>query len=143
MNALKSLFAELFSIRRYKANQGKAVRYATFYGAWIFFISGAWVFWNQAFAEVPVLNEMSVRGVIAGLIAVFGGWFSYRLIQWAVFADFLISVESEMVKVSWPSKNELYQSTLVVLAMFVIIAAFIFVFDLVWLQIFKWIKIMS
>jgi len=139
---VKSLFAEMFRVRRYKANQGKMVRYSTFYGAWAIFLSGAWVFYSQVFAAIPILNGTLVRGLIAGLIVALGGWFSYRLTHWAVFADFLISVESEMVKVSWPSKNELYQSTLVVLAMFAIIAAFIFAFDMVWLSIFRLIKVM-
>ena len=32
-------------------------------------------------------------------------WFAYRLVNLSSFADFLIAVEVEMTKVSWPSRD--------------------------------------
>ncbi|MDR1270647.1 MAG: preprotein translocase subunit SecE, partial [Planctomycetaceae bacterium] len=72
-----------------------------------------------------------------------GMWFGYRLVHWPVFADFLVSVESEMVKVSWPGKAELYSSTIVVLVMFAILSAMIYLFDLVWVFIFNFLEILG
>lgn len=44
-------------------------------------------------------------------------------------ARFLREVRSEMSKVTWPSRNELVQSTIVVLVAVVIAGIFIFLFD--------------
>ena len=44
-------------------------------------------------------------------------WVSYRLVNFPSFADFLIAVEAEMNKVSWPTRVELFRSSIVVLIM--------------------------
>ena len=44
-------------------------------------------------------------------------WVSYRLVNVPGFADFLIAVEAEMNKVSWPTRTELFRSSIVVLIM--------------------------
>jgi preprotein translocase SecE subunit len=67
----------------------------------------------------------------------FGLWFGYRLINWTTFGDFLISVEGEMAKVSWPGKAELRSSTIVVLVVFMFLAGMILVYDLLLLSLFK------
>lgn len=136
------LVKELFRVRRYKSNLGKLVRKLTMIGVWIVFASGAYKFTQVVFESIPLLNDQGVRYIIAALITAFGIWFGYRLVNWPTFADFLVSVEAEMVKVSWPGKAELYSSTIVVLVMFGILTAMIFIFDMAWLQIFRWIKIM-
>lgn len=131
------LIKELFRVRLYKSNQGKLVRRLTMLGIIAIFASGAYKFFDMAFLEVAILSSMGARGIIAGLICAAGAWFAFRVVNWPTFADFLISVESEMVKVSWPSKAETYSSTLVVLTMFFLLAALIFLFDMVWIQIFR------
>lgn len=78
---------------------------------------------------------------LAGLLLFFGLWFGYRLVQWETFADFLISVEAEMAKVSWPGKAELKSSTIVVLVVFLFLAGMILICDLVLLSGLKWIGI--
>ena len=74
---------------------------------------------------------------MAGLIALFGMWFGFRLINWTTFADFLISVEGEMAKVSWPGKAELRSSTIVVLVVFAFLAGMLLIYDLLLLSLFK------
>jgi preprotein translocase subunit SecE len=53
------------------------------------------------------------------------------------FADFLIAVEAEMNKVSWPTRGELVRSSLVVLFTIFALAAVLFGFDAVWNAIFR------
>jgi preprotein translocase subunit SecE len=137
------LFKELFRVRRYKNNQGRLIRRLTMIGVWAVFVCGAYKFTLLAFDWAPLLREQSVRYIVALLITLIGMWFGYRLVHWPTFADFLVSVESEMVKVSWPGKAELYSSTIVVLVMFVILSAMIYVFDLVWVFIFNSIGILG
>ncbi len=52
------------------------------------------------------------------------------------FADFLISVEGEMNKVSWPSRAELFRASLVVILVIFFLAAVLFCYDLLlrWLM---------
>ena len=74
---------------------------------------------------------------MAGLILLFGLWFGYRLVQWVTFADFLISVEGEMAKVSWPGKAELRSSTFVVLIVFFLLAGVLYAYDLIFVLLFR------
>ncbi len=139
------LVKELFKVRRYKPNQGRLVRQLTMLGVWAIFLSAAYKFFEMPFLDIPLLTVFShlwVRGVAAAIIGLFGVWFGFRLVNWPIFADFLVAVESEMVKVSWPGKAELYSSTVVVLVMFLALSAMIFAFDLFWLKIFTWIKVL-
>jgi preprotein translocase subunit SecE len=47
------------------------------------------------------------------------------------FADFLISVEGEMNKVSWPSRSELFRASLVVILVIFFLAALLFGYDFI------------
>ena len=140
---LKTLFKELFSAKLYKSSQGLNVRRATMVAVGVLFLSGAYKFTLVPFENWPLLSDWHVRWVVAGIIAFCGCWVAFRLVNWSVFADFLVSVEAEMIKVSWPQKNEVYSSTLVVLAMFLILAALIFAFDVVWVWVFRWIGVIA
>ena len=55
-----------------------------------------------------------VAQYIVPLTVLVGGlWASFRVVQLPSFADFLISVEAEMNKVSWPSWDELIRASIV------------------------------
>jgi preprotein translocase subunit SecE len=141
------LLKELFRFRRYKASQGRLIRRLTMVGVWLLFLTGAWkcthldFMWIAAWAgksgESAGTFALIFSYSIAGLIALFGIWFGYRLVQWTTFADFLISVEGEMAKVSWPGKAELRSSTIVVLTVFLLLSAMIYVADLILVFLFK------
>ncbi len=79
-------------------------------------------------------------GVPAGLLLV-GWWCSFRLVNMPSFADFLIAVEAEMNKVSWPSRQELFRGSLVVLLTMFFLAAMLFLFDAVWKILFTYLGI--
>ncbi|MDR2706977.1 MAG: preprotein translocase subunit SecE [Planctomycetaceae bacterium] len=140
---MRDLFKELFRVRRYKNNQGRLVRRLTMFGVWAVIICGAYKFTQLAFDWAPLLREQQIRYIVGLLFVMVGMWFGYRLVHWPVFADFLVSVESEMVKVSWPGKAELYSSTIVVLVMFAILSAMIYLFDLVWVSFFNLLGILG
>ncbi len=140
---MTELFKELLSYRLYKNSQGRLVRRLTMIAIVVLFASGAYKFTTLPLDNIPVLGDASVLWMIAGLLTLFGWWIGFRAINYPPFADFLISVEAEMVKVSWPSYAELYSSTLVVIVMFLILSALIFAFDLVWFFIFHKIGIIA
>lgn len=75
------------------------------------------------------------RSVQVGLPLVLwlaSAWVAFRLVNLAVFADFLISVESELLRVTWPARQEVIQATIVVVTTMVGLGAFLFLVDLVW-----------
>ncbi|MDR1484162.1 MAG: preprotein translocase subunit SecE [Planctomycetaceae bacterium] len=136
------LIKEFFRFRRFKPSQGVYARRLTAFGIFIIFASGAY----RLFVTSPVLpfikaDTQLVAGITAIVITLLGAWFAFRIVNWPTFANFLASVEGEMAKVSWPSWAELYSSTVVVLTLFVILAAMILVFDLAWMTIFKIIRV--
>ena len=99
----------------------------------IIFICGAYSLF------VNLSASLEARGIICGLISVVGCWFAFRLVNWPAFADFLVSVEAEMMKVSWPSRQETYASTMVVLVVLALLAFVIYIYDIVWYLIFRYI----
>jgi preprotein translocase SecE subunit len=64
----------------------------------------------------------------AAAVAFFGGIAAVGFV--ARSADFLIEVESEMVKVTWPTRPEVVRATVMISVMTVILAVLIFVIDI-------------
>ena len=58
-----------------------------------------------------------------------GAWISFRIVNLPKFADFLISVEAEMNKVSWPTSGELWRASMVVIAVIFFLAGLLFFYD--------------
>jgi preprotein translocase subunit SecE len=81
--------------------------------------------------------------LICGSITLLAAWIIYRLVNWPVFAEFLISVEAEMNKVSWASKQELYRATIVVLSTMLFLGIVLFVYDKIWLEILSRIGVLQ
>ncbi|MEO0530079.1 MAG: preprotein translocase subunit SecE, partial [Planctomycetota bacterium] len=57
------------------------------------------------------------------------GWAAFRLIQLPKFAEFLIAVEAEMGKVSWPTQSELLKASGVVIFVIFGLAGLLFLYD--------------
>jgi len=70
-----------------------------------------------------------------------GIWFAYRVVNYTAFADFLIAVEAEMNKVSWPAKTELWNASVVVMFVIFAMAGLLWVFDIIWSFLFQLINI--
>ena len=80
--------------------------------------------------------EKQLPLMVAVSITVIGLWATFRIIHWPRFADFLISVEAEMDKVTWSDWDELKRSTAVVLFAMVFLTLVLFVFDVFWQKVF-------
>jgi len=92
------------------------------------------------------LSEVSFDGMtnwvklgIPAFLFLLGSWASYRLMHWPRFADFLVAVQGELDKVNWATWEYLYRATGVVLVTMVIAAAFLWVCDFVWVNLFNFI----
>ncbi len=140
--ARASFLQDLFQLGVYKRNQGRIVRQVTFAALAITLLLAAWQIWavlqNRSGFLWSYLPGMEfLQYLIPGLLLLVGLWISYRLVNYPQFADFLIAVEAEMNKVSWPSKTELIRSSLVVIFMMFFLAFILFGFDLVWRALFQ------
>jgi len=132
-------FGELFQVGVYKRSQGRVTRQATFAALAAAVAIGAWRFHGYFGPSF----KSGVGYLIAGVILLVGLWICYRVVNIPRFADFLIAVEAEMNKVSWPSKGELYRSSAVVIFVMLALALMLFGFDLLWGFTFEWLGILK
>lgn len=124
---------ELARVGLYKRTQGKITRQVTAASLFVTIALGCWQLsvmlktwsWLQA-------RALGLEYAIPGALIALGGWFSYRLVNYPPFADFLIAVEAEMAKVSWPSRRELVRATIVVLVTMLVLTIMLSVYDTVW-----------
>jgi preprotein translocase subunit SecE len=150
----KTIIGEMFSFEYFKRNLGKTTRRATAGAIALIFILGAYSFstglgmqWSASLKDaIEKGGSMAalysallivVQYVIPGFLAIGGSWFGFRVVQYPPFADFLIAVEAEMTKVTWPDRTHLFRGTVVVLSTMFILTMAMFVYDLVWQAVFR------
>ena len=121
---MAGFFRELLSTQLYKKAQGRVVRQWTFAGVLVILCGGLW-----RLSASLIQQDALVRFGVPALLAVLAVWFCYRLVNYPKFADFLIQVEAEMRKVSWPGRTELINSVLVVIVVMFFLAALLFGYD--------------
>ncbi|HVU90399.1 MAG TPA: preprotein translocase subunit SecE [Pirellulales bacterium] len=153
--ATATLWRDLFSLGFYKRSQGRIARQATFIILALVVCLAGWSLLDYMSDKVlPFTNlllggEAAEGGAAAGkatydaingyaryllpLALVFGGvWLAFRAVNVPRIADFLIAVEAEMNKVSWPSRTEMFRATLVVIFTIFGLAVILFGYDLLW-----------
>jgi preprotein translocase subunit SecE len=119
---------ELAAATLYKRNQGKLIRQLTGAAVFLVFGLGAYVMSQTILLGQP----QGVKFGIPAAIAVFGAWLAFRVVNMPRFADFLISVEGELHKVTWASRNEVYRATIVVIATMFLFGAILAAYDALW-----------
>lgn len=117
----------ILTAQPYKPGQGKMARNGTLIAIGILIVSGMYS-WGQIQVGADSFTKWGIP-VIFGCVA---GWVTYRMVHYPRFADFLISTEAEMAKVTWPSREELRASTIVVLVNVLLFAVFLFATDSFW-----------
>ena len=126
-----SLFGEMFQIGLYKPSQGQITRQTTCGTLWLVTLIAAWRIY------VTLDQHPMYQYSLPFALIVVAFWASYRLVNYPRFADFLIAVEAEMNKVSWPSWPELTRSSMVVIFVMFALAAMLLLMDTVWTLLFK------
>ena len=133
-----SFLQNLFRAGLYKRNQGRITRQVTFAAIAITVLLGCWQLHQSA-----ATNDLVMRVGVPGGLLLLGLWIAYRVVNLPVFSDFLISVEAEMSKVSWPTKTELVRGSMVVLITILFLAGFLAMFDFLWAMVFKYLGIVG
>ncbi len=129
--------SELFRFGLYKPNQGRVVRQVTFLAVALISCLAGFEVLRAGWA-----SRLGAGGYGIGIaVAILGCWIGYRLVNFSTFADFLIAVEAEMNKVSWPGRTQLWNASVVVMFVIFAMAAALFFFDIVWTKLFELIGI--
>lgn len=118
-------------LHRHRPTMGLIARRATMLTIIILVSLGTYTLRNWINGTYTAADRSSVD-VVMGFVALLGLWFSYRIVHWYKFAEFLIAVQNEMAKVSWPKKPELINSSIVVILTMFLFTLVLFVYDLVW-----------
>ena len=124
--SLNGFWRDMFQIGLYKRNQGRITRQLTFAALALIAGLGAWRL-HDFFAP----SSFTDYGV-PWILGIVGVWLSFRVVNMPRFADFLIAVEAEMSKVSWPTRKELFRGSAVVIVTIVVLASVLVFFDFVW-----------
>ena len=122
------------ALQIYKSGQGRYVRVGTAIGAALVMMVLAWYVWlllnrhlptGEDFKTIKTYLEYSIPAVFFMAMAAVAAYY----LNHPALVDFLIATESEMKKVSWSSRAELFGSTTVVIATVFLLAFIIWVVD--------------
>jgi preprotein translocase subunit SecE len=138
-----SFWDGLLSVGLYKRNQGRLTRQLTAAALGLILALGMWTLSNNLLADYdnPVILSFPLRQWLPFLLFLVGMWLVYRIVNYPRFADFLISVEAEIDKVTWASKAELYRATVVVLIVMFTIGSILYLYDFIWLYFFRFLRV--
>ncbi len=120
-------FANLTQTGLYKPLQGKQARLWTAVGLALIIGFGLY----ELFLSIKDSSTVTAS-LVTGAIGAAFGWFTFRLLEFPPFVDFLIATEAEMNKVSWTSRDDLKRATTVVLVTVLLMAVFLFGVDWLW-----------
>ena len=84
-----------------------------------------------------------VRYGVATALVVVAAMVMFWMVNRPRSADFMIATEGEMKKVSWSSRKEVVGSTKVVIITTLILTAILFAVDMLFTQLFVWIKVLG
>jgi preprotein translocase subunit SecE len=124
--ALGGIWRDIFQLGLYKRTQGRIARQLTFAAIALAIIIGA-IRMSDVFGTGSL-----TKYAIPGIVIVVGLWLAFRLVNLPKFADFLIAVEAEMSKVSWPTRPELVRGSVVVIITLVFFAVILTLYDAIW-----------
>jgi preprotein translocase subunit SecE len=114
----------------YKRGQGTPTRLGSGLGLFVIVLIGCVVLY-QHLAEQSIL----VQTLVPVGVCVVLSWLIFWLMNKPTVADFLITSEGEIKKVSWSSRREIVVSTTVVICVVILMAVGLAVIDLL----FNWI----
>ncbi len=130
--AVGAFFQELVQVGIYKRSQGRVTRQVTFAALAVVVTLGMWRL-HIVMNTWRVVNTMpGIQYWMPGLLLLALFWVAYRVVNLPAFADFLIAVEAEMNKVSWPTRTELFRASMVVLFTIFFLAIVLATFDFGW-----------
>ncbi len=136
-----AIFQELLTIGIYKRSQGRITRQVTF-AALVLAVTVGFYRLSQTLHGSMGDQVFGMAYWLPGVLCLLGWWVSFRVVNMPNFTDFLIAVEAEMNKVSWPTRGELFRASMVVLICIIVLALILFAYDIIWQSFFRWLSIL-
>lgn len=130
---------ELGSMSLYKKTQGRLTRQLTFLAV----VVGAACACFQLSTSWLLEMEPAIRTGVPIAIAVAITWIAFRAVNYAPFAEFLISVQAEVTKVNWPSWGELKRATIVVIFAMFFLGFILFAYDFLWYKVLSLVGVLQ
>ena len=130
--------ARAVSTGHLQAQPGPDLRQVTFVVLALAVLIGAWRL-SLMLTDVG----RNAQFLLPSAAAAVGIWLAFRLVNFPSFADFLIAVEAEMNKVSWPTRGELIRSSLVVIFCIFSLAAILFAYDAFWKTLLQLLRVVG
>jgi preprotein translocase subunit SecE len=127
-----AIFQEFFRVGIYKRSQGRITRQVTFAA-----MAAAIALGLLRMSSLLVTSGPEIQYGVPGGLLLACLWASYRMVNFPAFADFLIAVEAEMNKVSWPTRAELFRASMVVLIVIFVLAFVLAGYDIFWKLMFS------
>lgn len=128
----------------YKPGQGYWTRVMTAIGVGMLGLAGANWAWNELAAVTTSFEVLYLQATAAGLIALITALLAYWLVGLNRRTnEFFIATEGEMRKVAWPPRKELTGSTWVVIGVSILIATILFISDIVFSSLFRWLDVLK
>ncbi len=131
-----TFFYELVRVGVYKRNQGRITRQVTFAA-----VMAAIALGLLRLGSIMVSKGPEYQFGLPVVLLLLGAWTLYRLVNVPPFADFLIAVEAEMNKVSWPTRGELFRASMVVLILIFALAFILAGCDMFWKVLLFWLGV--
>jgi preprotein translocase subunit SecE len=130
----ETLLKSIVSTDLYQWKQGKVLRRSTGGAIWLACVLASQALYHSVLYDGLTGTFLGTTTAywVVGVINIVGLWLAFRVINYPPFADFLIDVESEMAKVTWPSWTELQRATVVVLVTMALFSVLLFGYDVLW-----------
>ncbi len=132
-------------LTQYKPEQGKWTRGLSLLAAGIMIAWGGKYIYDRVlmFDEPGPVGMLLSKGLPLAFVVVFG-----LLCYWLIYvhrtsSDFMIATEGEMKKVNWSTRREIIGSTKVVIVFTMLMATLLFLFDLMFQFVFRWIGVLK
>jgi preprotein translocase subunit SecE len=129
----------------YKPGQGYYTRMLSAIGVGVIVLCGVVWLWAKLTTVDAIPTDQRLyyqAGAAVGVIAFFG-ILMFFLLNKPRIADFMIATEAEMKKVNWPSKKEIIGSTWVVICGTAFIAGLLFVINIGFTGLFRYINLLE
>lgn len=141
MNQAKSegFWSTLSSVNLYKKNQGRLARQLVGGAGAVAICLLVWSMNQSLLADL----DSTVRIAVTSVVGIAGLWAMFRVVNFPQFAEFLIDVQHEMAKVSWPSWPQLQRSTAVVLFTMALLSVVLFCYDVVWHWVLRLVNVLQ
>lgn len=132
-------------LTQYKPDQGKWTRGLSLLAAWILAGWGGTYIYDrvQVYNEPGPIGMLLSKGIPLAFVVVL-----FLLTYWLIYvrrstSDFMIATEGEMKKVNWSTKREVIGSTKVVILFTALMAGLLFVFDILFQTLFRFIGVLK